>query len=583
MDAITRFRLLAGAARPFLIGKLRDTMKRPFAMRQARSRVPTTASTLLGLNIGLRPLPSESWRETYGEDVLAFAQNVWKGAIEAYGIDSWQIGDDLNMTEQRGTLELARMHHWPAYALAATLSEEPWRDRLVQEIDAFRDRYPAFTGPLWSVAMDSALRVHNMLLAVDWLMQIDAAFFESEQGHAFVRRVAAFAIDHALAIEAMLETAGGMATSHLLGDLLGLIAVGAYVVGDDNIRQRGLWARERLVAEVNAQVLPDGMSFEASTGYHRHVVDIVIHALALYRHDVDLVTGRNAGLMLQRQRQLESFGMPLIGDNDDGMAVKLRGFRPTTDFLYETTSLIDEVPRGVDTRFVGPLQHLSFEHFGLDLYRHSGFVLTARCGPIGQYGKGGHAHNDQNAITLTVNDEPVIVDPGSSWYSQVDARNADRSVRSHATVVVDDEEQNLIPSGGGESLWWLIGDRTKASVVDAHESSWEGVAGRHRRTIDIIDEENAVLIVIHDRIDPQCRGVVTIPVGPNIHVELHDGLAELVGMRSRCTLRWDRDNKGTIAHRAIRYSPRFAQPDVVDVLRITMSGSVITWTITLPR
>ena len=289
MDAKSRLQLLLGTARPFVAGKVRDTIRNKVAIRRARKLVPTSPSTSLGLNVGLRPLPNKEWLDHNREDVLAFARGLSKGAVNAYGVETWRIGESASEfiekspnVEMRGVLEVSRMHHWPAYALASLLQPDGgWAELLMKEIDTMRTLHRAGHGHYWAVAMDVGIRVHNMLLATDWLCQIDPGVADSEKGHAFERRVAAFAIDHAIMIDAMIETSGGMATSHLLGDLLGLISVGSYVKGDDEVVSRGKRATRRMGEEMNKQILDDGMSFEASTAYHRHVVDILVQAAAV--------------------------------------------------------------------------------------------------------------------------------------------------------------------------------------------------------------------------------------------------------------------------------------------------------------
>jgi hypothetical protein len=585
MDAVTRIRLLFGAARPFVIGKAKDAVRRRLAIRQARKILPTPTSDTMRLRSGLRPLPSAAWLAKHQQDVVDLALHMSRGEMQAYGVETWYMDGSGDVVEERGRLEVARMHQWPAYALASGGDGAVWRERLVEEIETFHDRNPPLRGPYWDVAMDVGIRVHNMLLAVDWLMQLHQEFGESEFGETFKRRVTAMAVDHAVAIDAMLETAGGMSTSHLLGDLLGLIAVSAYVDGDAEIAERGRRAQERLMGELHRQVLNDGMSFEASTAYHRHVVDILLNIYACSPWpDMPAVHGLTPvdllGLMVQRLRQLEAADMPLIGDNDDGMAVKLTSMHADTSYTFDLANSLQQLPAGAPQGSTAG--HIGLDAFGLDIYRRNNVVLTARCGPIGQHGKGGHAHNDQNAITLSIDGVPYIVDPGSSFYSDVAARNHDRSVRSHATVVVDDDEQNLFPEGGGEALWWMMGDRTRGSVITRSKSVWEGaiqcVRGEHRRTIQIHDT-----LTIVDRIPVGSHGRCLIPVGPDINIEVRGNEARLHGRKGTCLISWDRAGKVTVIKNGIRYAEHFAEPESADVLSITMSGSVLTWTITLPE
>ncbi|MCH8006322.1 MAG: heparinase II/III family protein, partial [Planctomycetes bacterium] len=50
----------------------------------------------------------------------------------------------------------------------------------------------------------------------------------------------------------------------------------------------------------------------------------------------------------------------------------------------------------------------AYEDFGLYIWRSERFYLAVRCGPVGQNGLGGHAHNDQLAIELSVENRDWI-------------------------------------------------------------------------------------------------------------------------------------------------------------------------------
>jgi hypothetical protein len=74
----------------------------------------------------------------------------------------------------------------------------------------------------------------------------------------------------------------------------------------------------------------------------------------------------------------------------------------------------------------------AYPDFGLFIWRNERIYLAVRCGPIGQEGNGGHAHNDQLAIELQVDGEDWLVDPGTYLYTaNPERRNAYRSVSAH--------------------------------------------------------------------------------------------------------------------------------------------------------
>jgi hypothetical protein len=74
----------------------------------------------------------------------------------------------------------------------------------------------------------------------------------------------------------------------------------------------------------------------------------------------------------------------------------------------------------------------AYQDFGLYIWRSERFYLAVRCGPVGQNGLGGHAHNDQLAIELSVENRDWIADPGTFiYFPDLQRRNAYRSVAAH--------------------------------------------------------------------------------------------------------------------------------------------------------
>ena len=92
-----------------------------------------------------------------------------------------------------------------------------------------------------------------------------------------------------------------------------------------------------------------------------------------------------------------------------------------------------------------PIASKGFSDAGWYLLRHNDDYCFISCGPNGQNGKGGHAHNDKLSFELTISGREVIVDPGTYVYtSYPEERNKFRSTGYHNTIKFDGYEQNII-------------------------------------------------------------------------------------------------------------------------------------------
>ncbi|MBP2627458.1 MAG: Heparinase family protein [Firmicutes bacterium] len=91
---------------------------------------------------------------------------------------------------------------------------------------------------------------------------------------------------------------------------------------------------------------------------------------------------------------------------------------------------------------------LAYPEFGIYIYKSPDIYLAIRCGGIGRCGSGGHAHNDQLTIELSVNSIDIIRDPGSYLYTPLPKeRNRFRSTQAHFTPQLRGMEQNSWEEG----------------------------------------------------------------------------------------------------------------------------------------
>ena len=165
------------------------------------------------------------------------------------------------------------------------------------------------------------------------------------------------------------------------------------------------------------------------------------------------------------------------------------------------------------------LKHHCFPEFGLYLIVSHTMFLAIRCGPVGQKGNGGHAHNDALSIELQINGIDRITDPGSYLYTPLPkTRNAYRSVKAHFAPYLESQEPNPI----GDTLFQME-DRAQAQCLYFGE---KGFIGMHRgygspvyRLIQVEEEK----IIIKDGIDGPEKLISPDPTNPNHRLPFSSG------------------------------------------------------------
>lgn len=153
-----------------------------------------------------------------------------------------------------------------------------------------------------------------------------------------------------------------------------------------------------------------------------------------------------------------------------------------------------ELPDSIGHEFIGKqdlrtgLSLSQSPDFGLYIFRSHRVFMAVRCGPNGQLGRGGHAHNDQLSFELAIDGVPVIVDPGTYCYTSLpEMRNKFRSTAMHNTMKLAGKEQDRW-FRGARGLFHL-GDESKAELVrfseDVFEGRHRGFGAFHKRTLRV--------------------------------------------------------------------------------------------------
>ncbi|MBI5435557.1 MAG: heparinase II/III family protein [Nitrosomonadales bacterium] len=241
---------------------------------------------------------------------LSEAQRIWQLVNPGYEPIDWQldfksgyrwkdsawhldieIPSDCPGADIKVPWELARCQHLPQLALAYAAGtcglledkERYAREFRNQVLDFLANNPPGF-GVNWRCTMDVAIRITNWLIAYDLFAAADARF-DDDFDALFLRS----AREHALHIAGNLEWSESGRSNHYLSNVVGLLAVAAYLPRTIETDAWSGWALRELVLEVEGQFDGDGCNREGSTSYHRLSAEMVIYGTAFARR---LLQGR---------------------------------------------------------------------------------------------------------------------------------------------------------------------------------------------------------------------------------------------------------------------------------------------------
>jgi uncharacterized heparinase superfamily protein len=307
--------------------------------------------------------------------------------------------------------------------------------------------------------------------------------------------------------------------NHYLSNLLALTAAGLAFEG----RAADGWLAygDRLLAQLEAQVHPDGGHEERSPMYHALLLEGVLDVANLARSAPGraperLVRGVDAAAA-RMLRALAVWTHPdgriaLFADSAFGVAQE-----PADLARYAAAlglSAAPDEPAGVlaDAGYV----RLAAGPFTL---------LASVAGPLPAH-QPGHAHCDALAFELSVGARRVVADTGVAEYVPGPQREASRATRSHATVQIDGEEQAELWGahriGGRPRVRLVAVDPGRAATAELVPWSRPGVRVERRFEVE------AGEVRIRDRVAGATRSVaLRLPLAPGLEPALRGAEASL--------------------------------------------------------
>jgi hypothetical protein len=485
----------------------------------------------------------------------------------------------------RNIWELNRHQHLSLVAAAYAASCDERYARFVREqLTTWLDQNPWPLGVNWQSPLEMALRLISWL----WIWRLLDGSPERERLFGPSGLLWPAIYRHQTVVAA-LRSRGSSANNHLIGEMAGLyVSSVAWPVFDES----RTWARRaRMVLHDEAvrQYFASGLNREQSFGYHVFTTELLALAgLEGQRHGDAFSTGYLQGLgraVAAAAAQLTDGGVaPRYGDADEATAVDLGQRRSGLDWLgalaaswlgqpsasrAEPNEILlaaallmgsdvgaaagSDAPSALAMPGAPPTEPvapgtIAYPDAGLFVMRSraAGRILCiADAGPLGYLSIAAHGHADALSFTVTVDDDELLVDPGTFTYHYDPLwREYFRGTSAHNTVTVDGQSQSV---ADGPFMWSRKAETTvlrwestaHGAVLEAAHNGYERLPDpvNHRRTLAL---DKGVLSVVDELAGRMSHAVEwRLHLAPGCKADLAADRCEVVGKRHRLTIRLD--------------------------------------------
>lgn len=355
--------------------------------------------------------------------------------------------------------ELNRTQHFimlgKAYWLTA---DEKYAEEFTEELLSWIRDNPYKLGINWMEGIETSIR----LISWSWAYYffVDSKPFEKVHFE-FLKSI----YIQTKFIERHLSDKWQLNNNHLIAEATGLTMMGILF---PEFSEAPKWVKKGLTVlerELEKQILPDGFTWEYSTGYHKFVTDFILLIVVLMQKnkmEIPEQLSRKLDAMIEFLNCVtKSDGMiPLIGDDDDGRVIKLtesayadtRSTITVGSHLYPSKDLprakSEEVfwllgEKEIDWEKSSIVQNSRFfKDSGLFVMRDLNLFLMFIAGPQNpKYTHAPHRHLDDLSFVLNAYDTNFIVDSGTFTYNgDFTWRKYFKGRIAHNTGVIDEQD-----------------------------------------------------------------------------------------------------------------------------------------------
>ena len=293
--------------------------------------------------------------------------------------------------------------------------------------------------------------------------------------------------------------------NHLLENAFSLL-FGAFYFQDEKLYNKSKYI---LTTELNEQILEDGSHFELSPMYHQIMLFRVLDCIQL----IKLNSWKNDDLL----NFLEEISSKMLSwlnnvtfNNGDIPMVNDCAFQiapSTKDLLNYAVSL------GINKK------DITLSDSGYRMFKNNRYELFMDLGEIGVSYQAGHVHSDILNFILHVNNQPFIVDTGTSTYEKNERRQLERSTSSHNTITIGDYEQTQVWGGFRVAKRAkIVSFKESFNLFSSAHNGYKNIGVIHNRkfitkkdSINIFDELNKQEVyeqIAHFHFHPSIKNII---------------------------------------------------------------------------
>ncbi len=218
-------------------------------------------------------------------------------------------------------------------------------------------------------------------------------------------------------------------------------------------------SEEGLLAEIPEQILDDGANFELSPMYHSLMLVDMLDMYNLSMAYTGKISSKLVSLLENYIPKMLDF-MEAMAHPDGGVSF----FNDSADGIASKKAIIERYAKklGFEITLLDPIKKQIVDNYksGYICATSAGSKLIFDASAVGPDYNPGHAHADTLSFELSIGNERVFVNSGTSEYGLSSKRFNQRKTASHNTVEIDGKDSSQV--------WSSFRVANRAEIVSKH-------------------------------------------------------------------------------------------------------------------